>query len=520
MDSIRVILRRNGPADDVERQQAPALAASTVSSSAPSSAPDSPRPRQEMEERAAANPRFLHRLSSFSRPAIPSFLSRRSSVAAQQNAQGGAAYAQYAPRPTSSHYSDEPLSPKSANFSINMPHLPSTRLHLPNLTRTWTQGSNGPPSRPTTRQGEAPALVPVRRPGSAGSMIGGPMFPELAQPRPAVHAAHVPGHARGGSSGSGLSAADPAEQHLADLAGTGRDRRRRRRRHHRNGDSSGGSSSSSRREGETEEEYQQRREARHRRRQRRREQEQGQRPTPKYFLFCFPWIQSKRIRNQILKCFVSGIFLIMLLTVYLSLSLTKNINSNEFTILLILIILFATIFFCHGLIRLCMFLIKPPQEHDEERRQQEALQQRAAMSQLHNPGGYAVPREPIRVVLARDEEAAGIESETTKLQPPAYGIWRESIRVDPDRIYWQRNSEARPETSSSRDEPEDGGAGLRGGGGGGSGGGTRRPPSYASDDGVSYIVEARPRSIAPTAAMNIPLPQHPSEAGRLALPPS
>ncbi|KLU83707.1 hypothetical protein MAPG_02758 [Magnaporthiopsis poae ATCC 64411] len=242
MDSIRVILRRNGPVDDVERQQAPAPTASTVSSSAPSSAPDSPRPRQEMEERDAPNSRFLHRLSnSFSRPAIPSFLSRRSSVATQQNVQGSyGAHAQYDPRPTSSHYSTEALSPKSANFSINMPHLPSTRLHLPNLARTWTQGSNGPPSRPGTSQGEAaPASLHVRRPGSAASMIGGPMFPELAQPQPAVHAA------RGGNSGSGLSVPDPAEQHLADLADTGRDRRRRRRRHHRNGDSSRGSGGSS-----------------------------------------------------------------------------------------------------------------------------------------------------------------------------------------------------------------------------------------------------------------------------------
>lgn len=41
--------------------------------------------------------------------------------------------------------------------------------------------------------------------------------------------------------------------------------------------------------------------------------------------------------------------------------------------------------------------------------------------------GYAIPRQPIRVVLARDEEAAGIESEATKLQPPAYGLWRESV---------------------------------------------------------------------------------------------
>lgn len=43
------------------------------------------------------------------------------------------------------------------------------------------------------------------------------------------------------------------------------------------------------------------------------------------------------------------------------------------------------------------------------------------------PGGYAIPRQPIRVVLARDEEAAGIESETVKINPPAYGLWRESV---------------------------------------------------------------------------------------------
>jgi len=42
-------------------------------------------------------------------------------------------------------------------------------------------------------------------------------------------------------------------------------------------------------------------------------------------------------------------------------------------------------------------------------------------------GGYAIPAQPIRVLLARDEEAAGIESETTKMTPPAYGIWRESV---------------------------------------------------------------------------------------------
>lgn len=43
------------------------------------------------------------------------------------------------------------------------------------------------------------------------------------------------------------------------------------------------------------------------------------------------------------------------------------------------------------------------------------------------PGGYAEPVVPIRVNLARDEEAAGIENDATKVPPPAYGLWRESV---------------------------------------------------------------------------------------------
>lgn len=114
------------------------------------------------------------------------------------------------------------------------------------------------------------------------------------------------------------------------------------------------------------------------------------------------------------------------MTTDLALSITKNINSSEFTILLILIILFTTIFFCHGLIRLCMIMVKRGSgsgNEDEER----AL--RPPMPEMFGPGGYAIPRRPIRVVLARDEEAAGIESEAQagKINPPAYGIWRESV---------------------------------------------------------------------------------------------
>ncbi|KAI1841376.1 hypothetical protein JX265_013476 [Neoarthrinium moseri] len=336
----------------------------------------------------------------------------------------------------------EDESPKTPRFHLGLPSLPSTRLHLPNLSRTWTRDTSGPASpRDTTT--ESSAAEP--RPSLQRSRTQ--RFPVVSEPQPI--------HPRSNSSSSRrqFRGADPAEMHLADLADTGR-----RRRH--------GNNSRSTRHAEK----------------------------PKRFMFCFPWIKSRRIRSQILRCFVSGMFLILMLAVYLALSITKNINNSEFTILLILIILFTTIFFCHGLIRLCMLIVRPQSSEQDER---------ARLPEMFGPGGYAVPRRPIRVVLARDEEAAGLESETTKLQPPAYGLWRESVRVDPNRIYWQRNEQ---QASSPEEEPADQPRTAN------------RPPSYASDDGVEYVVEARPRSMAPLT--DVPLPTHPSEIGRIEQRPS
>lgn len=72
-------------------------------------------------------------------------------------------------------------------------------------------------------------------------------------------------------------------------------------------------------------------------------------------------------------------------------------------------------------------------------------------------------------------------------------------RVDPDRLYWQRNDQAHTEGSEEEHARP---ATAR-----------TRPPSYASDDGVTYVVEARPRSMVPPT--DVPLPPHPSEVGRL-----
>ncbi|KAH7121954.1 hypothetical protein B0J13DRAFT_160771 [Dactylonectria estremocensis] len=209
---------------------------------------------------------------------------------------------------------------------------------------------------------------------------------------------------------------------------------------------------------------------------------------PKRFLFCIPWIKSRNMRAQILRCLVAGLITILLIIVYLALSLTKKVNTSQMTIMLVLVILIATVFFFHGLIRICVMVVK--RKRDTNGRT--SLPQ----TQIYGPRGYAVPNRPIPVVLARDEEAAGVESEAGKSNPPAYGLWRESVRVDPNRLFWQRNE--------SMDEEEPRFTGRSG----------PRPPSYASDDGVSYVVEATPRSTAPT--MEVPLPPHPSEAGRAA----
>ncbi|EDN91565.1 hypothetical protein SS1G_00968 [Sclerotinia sclerotiorum 1980 UF-70] len=143
-----------------------------------------------------------------------------------------------------------------------------------------------------------------------------------------------------------------------------------------------------------------------------------------------------------------------------------------------------TIFFCHSLIRLCMMVISPPIEGERDPQR---------LPSMVGPGGYAETSVPIRVALARDEEAAGIESQATKVPPPAYGLWRESVRVDPNRIFWQRNEAALNRPISRISERSSMG---------------NRPPSYMSDDGIDYVIEAAPRSTVSGEDIS---PRHPAD---------
>ncbi|KAI9734254.1 MAG: hypothetical protein M1834_002358 [Cirrosporium novae-zelandiae] len=219
----------------------------------------------------------------------------------------------------------------------------------------------------------------------------------------------------------------------------------------------------------------------------------------------------------------------------LALALSNTGATSEFQVFLLLLILIITILFCHSLVRLCMVLLRNPSYN--------AFPSEAAVG----PGGYAQLDRPIRVVLARDEEIAedspesDVETgqrpkEAVKMPPPAYGLWRSSVRVDPNLIYWQRadapplpqhpslSTSSHP-TSRSRSHTNDStnlspvsemssspssspneyrssqqfprrptsvmsNMSIMSAN-------STRPPSYLSDDGVRYVVEATPRSVAP-----------------------
>ena len=101
----------------------------------------------------------------------------------------------------------------------------------------------------------------------------------------------------------------------------------------------------------------------------------------------------------------------------LGLSMSKVIENGEFTIVLILVVLCAAVFFCHSVLRLLLLVFR----RDVQSRGMRHVPQYA------NPGGYAVPQEPIPVVLARDEEAQGASPAADKVALPAYGLWRGSV---------------------------------------------------------------------------------------------
>ncbi|KAH8646754.1 hypothetical protein BX600DRAFT_155526 [Xylariales sp. PMI_506] len=221
-------------------------------------------PRREDGSGRGVASRFLRR------PQLPSIRLRRNSGDAQQA------------RTTT--VMNEVDSPKTPIFQLGAPSLPSTRLHLPHLNRTWTRDST-----------DGPSPVPSRAPSNANGRTPRPsMQQSRARPEENENVA-LPEPVRQGRDSGGRRAmrrfrgADPAEVHLANLAETGRRRARRR--------GSGDDASQPDAEG---------------------------RGKPKRFMYCFPPIKSRRIRKQIVRCLISGFFLTLLLSICKSFPLHES----------------------------------------------------------------------------------------------------------------------------------------------------------------------------------------------------
>lgn len=156
--------------------------------------------------------------------------------------------------------------PKTPRFHLGLPSLPSGRFQFPSLSRIGTRKRSR--SSLSREQGQQPSDGSEPRISLQQSQAG--QSAVVAEPQPT----HVQGDPSSGSSMRSFRGADPAEMHSAGLAETGR------RRRHRTNPS---------------------------------ESQQGGKP--RKFLYCFPWIKSRRVRSQILRCFVSGMFLLMFLVI-------------------------------------------------------------------------------------------------------------------------------------------------------------------------------------------------------------
>lgn len=197
-------------------------------------------------------------------------------------------------------------------------------------------------------------------------------------------------------------------------------------------------------------------------------------------------------------------------TLDLALSLSNIINGLNVHIFMIVVGLVLVMAFAHSTVRLCMYILRPPQYE---------------MSRTASNATVA-PQAPIPVVLRRDEEefseeeTDGVSKDSVlPVPPPAYGLWRGSTvsnfgvieisaynsqKMDPNLMHWRRLETLQREAPPPERIASNSGQPLS----------PYRPPSYVTEDGVRYVLEAEPRSTAPEANSE-PLPVHPSERGRI-----
>ncbi|PYI16754.1 hypothetical protein BO86DRAFT_308135 [Aspergillus japonicus CBS 114.51] len=191
---------------------------------------------------------------------------------------------------------------------------------------------------------------------------------------------------------------------------------------------------------------------------------------------CTSIFAERKVRRRLITLTASGVFLLAVVAVYLAFAASRTTLGRELQILLIFMILIIGIVFCHALTRFLMAIVPRPDSEIATNR----IPSRAG------PSGYAQPSHPIHVVLAADEdsmtESRDAAREKITAPPPAYGLWRGSVRLNPDLLYWQRVNKNSPLPKVDECGPNKSQI--------------PRPPSYISDNGIDYVVEAQPRSFA------------------------
>lgn len=184
-------------------------------------------------------------------------------------------------------------------------------------------------------------------------------------------------------------------------------------------------------------------------------------------------LSKQACRKKLIILVISGVFLAALVAVYCALSVSKATLDRELHILLIFMVMILVVLFGHSLIRFCMVALRRPRSSVAENR----------IPSREGPVGYAQLEHPIPVIVPGDEES--LIGEKPAAPPPAYGLWRSSVRINPDLLYWRRVSGAPLARNTINEDP-----------------GEHRPPSYVSDDGVDYVIHAQPRSLIPTGPID------------------
>ncbi|EEQ33243.1 conserved hypothetical protein [Microsporum canis CBS 113480] len=177
----------------------------------------------------------------------------------------------------------------------------------------------------------------------------------------------------------------------------------------------------------------------------------------------------------------------------LVLAVTSSGKKFEFHVILIIAMMACTIFFCHSLIRLLMTAKRRPVRRNQPIRAPCMVER---LSQIDRP---------IPVFFASDLEmglGTGADHDESKpgpvsIPPPAYGFWSGSVKMDPNRLYWQSVNphDLIHQHSQSMNEVHPSTA--------------NRPPSYISEHEVQYVVNSllQPQPIHDPAAALV----HPAE---------